>query len=139
MNAISSDNDRQRELPPPKLAVSNSGVRSKSFPTIIPKSATLGRREQFPLVRQVKYSASILKLSCDASAPRKAKNISAPALMHEGFLFAKCTEFEASGKVAKIAVLFTIGYLFENRETADTKELTLRLRSLLFGIRKEAF
>lgn len=48
-------------------------------------------------------------------------------------------DFESAGEVAKIAVLFAMGYLFENRETADTKELTLRLRSLLFGIRKEAF
>lgn len=48
-------------------------------------------------------------------------------------------EFEAAGDVAKIAVLFTLGYLYENRETANHHELTLRLRSLLAGIRKAAF
>lgn len=40
---------------------------------------------------------------------------------------------------AKPAVLYTIAYLFEHREDADHHALTLTLRSLLFGIRKEAF
>lgn len=48
-------------------------------------------------------------------------------------------EFEAAGDVAKIATLFTLGYLYEHREEADYHELTLRLRSLLTGIRKAAF
>lgn len=48
-------------------------------------------------------------------------------------------EFEAAGEVAKIAVLFAVGYVYEHREDADAKELTLRLRSLLFGVRKAAF
>ena len=42
-------------------------------------------------------------------------------------------EFEASGEVAKIAVLFALGYFYEHREEMDTKELTLRLRGLTFG------
>lgn len=48
-------------------------------------------------------------------------------------------EFEAAGDVAKIATLFTLGYLYEHREEADHHELTLRLRSLLNGIRKASF
>ncbi len=48
-------------------------------------------------------------------------------------------EFEAAGDVAKIATLFTLGYLYEHREEADHHELTLRLRSLLAGIRKSLF
>lgn len=48
-------------------------------------------------------------------------------------------EFEAAGEVAKIAVLFAVGYFYEHREDADAQELTLRLRSLLFGVRKAAF
>lgn len=48
-------------------------------------------------------------------------------------------EFESAGDVAKVATLFTLGYLFEHREDANHAELTLRLRSLLFGIRKAAF
>ena len=48
-------------------------------------------------------------------------------------------QFEASGEVAKIATLFTLGYFFEHREEANYSELTLRLRSLLAGIRKAAF
>ena len=48
-------------------------------------------------------------------------------------------EFEAAGDVAKIAVLFTLGYLYEHREEANHHELTLRLRSLLSGVRKAAF
>ena len=48
-------------------------------------------------------------------------------------------EFESAGDVAKIAVLFTLGYFYEHREDANHHELTLRLRSLLGGVRKAAF
>ncbi|MBQ4403306.1 MAG: phage gp6-like head-tail connector protein [Selenomonadaceae bacterium] len=48
-------------------------------------------------------------------------------------------EFESAGEQAKIATLFTLGYMFEHREEADYKNLTLTLRSLLDGIRKAAF
>ena len=48
-------------------------------------------------------------------------------------------EFESAGEPAKIATLFTLGYMFEHREEADYKNLTLTLRSLLDGIRKAAF
>ena len=37
------------------------------------------------------------------------------------------------------AVLYSLGYLYEHREEADHHALTLTLRSLLFGVRKEAF
>ena len=36
----------------------------------------------------------------------------------------------------KVAILYALGYLFEHREEADHHELTLTLRSLLFGIRE---
>lgn len=36
----------------------------------------------------------------------------------------------------KVAILYALGYLFEHREGADHHELTLTLRSLLFGIRE---
>ena len=36
----------------------------------------------------------------------------------------------------KVAILYAVGYLFEHREEADHHELTLTLRSLLFGIRE---
>lgn len=48
-------------------------------------------------------------------------------------------EFESAGDVAKIAVLFTLGYFYEHREDGNHHELKLRLRSLLGGIRKVAF
>ena len=48
-------------------------------------------------------------------------------------------EFESAGDVAKIAVLFVLGYFYEHREDADHKALTLTLRSLLHGVRKAAF
>ena len=48
-------------------------------------------------------------------------------------------ELEAAGDVAKVAVLFTLGYFFEHREEANYSELVLRLRSILFGIRRQAF
>lgn len=39
----------------------------------------------------------------------------------------------------KMAVLYAIAYLFEHREEADHHALTLSLRSLLFGVRREGF
>ena len=40
---------------------------------------------------------------------------------------------------ARIAVMYAVAYLYEHREEADHHELTLTLRSLLFGIREAAF
>jgi len=40
---------------------------------------------------------------------------------------------------AKTAVLYVVSYLYEHREEADYHELTLSLRSLLFGSRREGF
>ena len=42
-------------------------------------------------------------------------------------------------KNAKIAVMYATAYLYEHREEADHKALTLSLRSLLSGIRREGF
>ena len=42
----------------------------------------------------------------------------------------------ASGKVA---VMFTVAYLYEHREEADHHAMDLTLRALLFGSRKEGF
>lgn len=39
----------------------------------------------------------------------------------------------------KVAVLYTVAYLYEHREEADHHELTITLRSMLFGIRKAEF
>lgn len=54
-----------------------------------------------------------------------------------------CTDIartEISDKpTARIAVLYAIAYLYEHREEADHKALTLTLRALLFGIRQEGF
>ena len=47
-------------------------------------------------------------------------------------------EFEALSN-ARLAVLFTTAYMYEHREEADHKSLTLTLRSLLFGDRKAGF
>ena len=40
---------------------------------------------------------------------------------------------------AKISVLYAAAYLYEHREEADHHALTLTLRALLFGARKEVF
>lgn len=40
---------------------------------------------------------------------------------------------------AKISVLYAAAYLYEHREEADHRALTLTLRALLFGARKEVF
>ena len=39
----------------------------------------------------------------------------------------------------KLAVLFTVAYLYEHREEADHHAMNLTLRALLFGSRKEGF
>ena len=54
---------------------------------------------------------------------------------------ARCEDAEtfAQEKNAKIAVMYAVAYWYEHREEADHHQLTLSLRSLLFGIRKEAF
>lgn len=46
---------------------------------------------------------------------------------------------ELGGDNAHTAVLYTVAYLYEHREEADHHELTITLRSLLFGIREEGF
>ena len=48
-------------------------------------------------------------------------------------------EFQACGAIAKTAVLYTVGYLYEHREEADHSELNLTLRALLFGSREVQF
>lgn len=39
----------------------------------------------------------------------------------------------------RIAILYTVAYLYEHREDADHNQLNLTLRALLFGARKEGF
>ena len=48
-------------------------------------------------------------------------------------------ELEAHLPMARIAVLYAAAYLYEHREEADHHALTLTLRALLSGSRKEAF
>lgn len=45
-------------------------------------------------------------------------------------------ELAAIRETLRVAVLYTVGYLFEHREDADHHALTLTLRSLLFAIRE---
>lgn len=45
-------------------------------------------------------------------------------------------ELLAVRETMRVAVLYSLGYLFEHREEADHHALTLTLRSLLFGIRE---
>lgn len=46
------------------------------------------------------------------------------------------SEFEEAGEVAKMAVLYALGYLYENRAGGDYQQLTLTLRAILFAIRE---
>ena len=48
-------------------------------------------------------------------------------------------EFKAYGAIAKTAVLYALAYFYEHRDEADHKALTLTLRALLMGVRKEGF
>lgn len=49
------------------------------------------------------------------------------------------TEIIKEAASTKLAVFYAIAYLYEHREEADHHALTLSLRSLLFGVRKEEF
>lgn len=40
---------------------------------------------------------------------------------------------------SKIAVMYTVAYLYEHREEADHHQLTISLRSLLEGVRRSVF
>ena len=40
---------------------------------------------------------------------------------------------------AQIAIMYTVDYLYEHREEANHQAMTLTLRALLFGSRKEMF
>lgn len=46
---------------------------------------------------------------------------------------------EMASENVHTAVLYTVAYLYEHREEADHRALTLTLRTLLFGSRKEGF
>ena len=48
-------------------------------------------------------------------------------------------ELNSARETMRVAILYTLGYLYEHREEADHHDLTLTLRSLLFGIREGAF
>ena len=60
-------------------------------------------------------------------------------------LFSSCLtrgRFESGAEVpepVRTAVLYGISYLYENREQADFKDLTMTLKCLLFGQRDEVF
>ena len=48
----------------------------------------------------------------------------------------KASEIIQLRDLLRIAILYTVGYLFEHREEADHHDLTLTLRNLLFAIRE---
>lgn len=52
--------------------------------------------------------------------------------------FTDMSEFEKQ-PVSKIAVMYAVAYLYEYREDADHRALTVGLRALLFGIRTPGF
>ena len=48
----------------------------------------------------------------------------------------KPAEIVQMWELLRIAILYTVGYLYEHREEGDHHDLTLTLRSLLFAIRE---
>lgn len=48
-------------------------------------------------------------------------------------------EFLENKRRTRIAALYAAAYLYEHREEADHKELTLTLRALLMGVREVMF
>ena len=56
----------------------------------------------------------------------------------DGARFSDFEDFEKQ-PVSKIAVMYAVAYLYEHREDADHRALTVGLRALLFGIREPGF
>ena len=48
-------------------------------------------------------------------------------------------EFMDDKRKTRVAALYALAYMYEHREEADYHELTLDLRSLLLGVRKQVF
>ncbi|MCD8159278.1 MAG: head-tail connector protein [Clostridiales bacterium] len=48
-------------------------------------------------------------------------------------------ELERIREVMRVAILYTVGYLFKHREEADHHDLVMTLRNLLFAIREGVF
>jgi uncharacterized phage protein (predicted DNA packaging) len=57
----------------------------------------------------------------------------------EDILRFKISEFEEVPEIIKTSMLFSVAYLFENRETANYDELLKSLKILLSSIRLEMF
>ena len=57
----------------------------------------------------------------------------------EDIIRKKVTDFQTVPEVFKIAILYSVAFLYENREQADCGELIKTLCSLLFGLRNEVF
>ena len=49
------------------------------------------------------------------------------------------TVLNENAAITRIAVLYTVAYLYEHREEANHQTLLLTLRARLFGVRKESF
>lgn len=50
-----------------------------------------------------------------------------------------CEEIKCHKDKLKVAALYATAFLYEHREEADHKALTLSLRALLFGVREAKF
>jgi uncharacterized phage protein (predicted DNA packaging) len=48
-------------------------------------------------------------------------------------------DFDENANIVRIAILYAAAYLYEHRENANHRTLTLTLRSLLFGVREVKF
>lgn len=49
------------------------------------------------------------------------------------------SEMEEDGNNCRIAALYAVAYLFEHREDADLRKLSLSLRDILSGVREVTF
>ena len=54
-------------------------------------------------------------------------------------LRADSTKVLYDSKYGRAAVMYAVNYMYEHRTEADYRALTLSLRAMLFGSRKEAF
>lgn len=82
---------------------------------------------------------SYLRVDFDDDDPIITALIAGAERLCADILRADSPDVLAQVEGGKVAVMYAVAYFYEHREEADHHALTLTLRSLLFGFRKEAF
>ena len=95
--------------------------------------------EVIPLIVGLPKAKEYLRIDTDAEDDIVRKLLRAAESLCMDVARMNEDEFKSCGAIAKTAVLYALAYFYEHRDEADHKALTLTLRALLMGVRKEGF